>query len=289
MIIISASSKMQSLAIQTRQQCKRIGFVPTMGFLHEGHMSLVRIAKQKTDFVVLSAFVNPTQFGHNEDFDKYPRDEENDNTLCKQEGVDVLFRPSNDDIYSENHSVYVEETNLSAGLCGKFRPGHFRGVTTVVTKLFNIVQPHVAVFGGKDAQQARIIRQLVCDLNFPIEIFVGPIIREPDGMAMSSRNTYLSHDERRRATNIYRALCDAERLCSEGVRDTVVIKARIREIIEANASPVEIEYVDAVDYETLKPVDVIKKVTLFAIAVKIGKTRLIDNVLIPSCEHVVSL
>ncbi|MDD4870679.1 MAG: pantoate--beta-alanine ligase [Kiritimatiellae bacterium] len=281
MKIISMVSAMQSLAIQTRQKCRCIGFVPTMGFLHEGHMSLVRIARNKSDIVVLSSFVNPVQFGPNEDFDKYPRDETKDDMLCEREGVDIVFRPSADDIYTNDHSVYVEEEKLSTGLCGKFRPGHFQGVLTIVAKLFNIVQPHVAVFGGKDAQQARVIEQMVRDLNFPVEIIIGPIIREPDGLAMSSRNTYLSQDERKRAVNIYVSLCHARRLYEQGVRNTSVLRGKIREIIETDVQPSEIEYIEAVDYTTLQPVTIVQNITLVAVAVKVGRTRLIDNILIP--------
>jgi len=282
MMIIPSVKEMHSFAMQSRQKGKRVGFVPTMGFLHEGHMSLVRLAGTISDLVVVSSFVNPTQFGPNEDFGKYPRNSGRDDSLCEQEGVAVMFRPPPDEIYAKDHSVYVEEMNLSAGLCGRFRPGHFRGVATVVAKLFNIVQPHVAVFGRKDAQQARIIEQLARDLNFPVEIILGPIIREPDGLAMSSRNVYLSESERRRACGIYKALCAAECLYNDGVRDTARITEKIRNVLDEESSPEVIEYIEAVDYETLKPVDIITKPTLFAIAVRIGRTRLIDNVLIPS-------
>jgi len=281
MITIPAVREMQAFADRARQECKRIGFVPTMGYLHEGHMSLVRIARKISQIVVVSSFVNPTQFGPREDFGKYPRDNERDDRLCQREGVDVVFRPSVDDVYAKDHSVCVDEAVLSAGLCGKFRQGHFRGVTTIVAKLFNIVQPHVAVFGRKDAQQARLIEQMVRDLNFPVEIVVAPIVRESDGLAMSSRNTYLSEGERKRASSIYGSLCLASRLFGGGIVDAARLTGEIRAFLEANASPLEIEYIEAVNYVTLQPVSTVKGKTLLAIAVRIGRTRLIDNIVLP--------
>jgi len=280
MIVIPASREMQALALEHMRSGRRIGLVPTMGFLHEGHISLVRIAKEHSDLVVLTSFVNPTQFGPQEDFSRYPRDNERDDALCRQAGVDIVFRPSPHDIYGRDHSVYVDETSLSSGLCGRFRPGHFRGVVTIVAKLFNITMPHAAVFGRKDAQQARVIEQMARDLNFPVKIVVAPIVRESDGLAMSSRNAYLSPSERIRAAGIYASLLLVERLYADGVTETAVLVERLRSEIVSRAQPDEIQYVEAVDYGTLKPVDTVKDATLIAVAVKIGQTRLIDNILL---------
>lgn len=281
MIIVSSAGEMQSLALRARREGRRIGFVPTMGFLHEGHMSLVRLAKKKSGMVVLSSFVNPTQFAPSEDFEKYPRNNEGDDMLCEREGVDIVFRPGASDVYADGHSVYVDESMLTSGLCGASRPGHFRGVLTVVAKLFNIVMPDFAVFGRKDAQQARVIEQMVRDLNFPVEIIVAPIVRESDGLAMSSRNTYLSADERKRATNLYGALCIARRLYDEGLRDSAKLRMEVKRFIVEHAAPVDVEYVETVDYSTLRPVDVLEGNVLVAIAARIGKTRLIDNMMLP--------
>lgn len=277
MKVVCAIADMSSLAESLRREGRRIGLVPTMGALHEGHLSLVRLARTEADVTVVSSFVNPIQFGPAEDFSRYPRDDARDERLCEAEGVDIVFRPPAAEVYPPDFSVYVEETKLSRGLCGPLRPGHFRGVTTVVAKLFNIVRPHAAVFGRKDAQQARIIEQMVRDLDWPIRVIVAPIVRDPDGLAMSSRNVYLSADERKRATAIRRSLLLAERLWGEGVADTGVIRERMRRCLEAEAAPVSVEYIDTVDWETLEPVGVIGGPTLVAVAVRIGRTRLIDN------------
>lgn len=279
MRIIESVKKMQETALGIRASGRRIGLVPTMGFLHEGHLSLLRIAKQEADVVVVSIFVNPIQFGPQEDFERYPRDFERDKKLCKGEKVDVIFCPSVKEMYMPGHSVYVEEKDMSKGLCGTSRPGHFRGVTTVVCKLFNIVKPHVVVFGQKDAQQARIIRQMVRDLNFPIKIIVAPTIREPNGLAMSSRNKYLAKRQRREATCLVEALRLAERLFENGERHAVVIRKEMAGVIR-RAPSAEIEYIEIVDYETLRPVEKVAGVTLIALAVKIGRTRLIDNIVL---------
>jgi pantoate--beta-alanine ligase len=281
MIIISTAREMQALAIRARRNGKRIALVPTMGFLHEGHMSLMRIARRLSDVVVVSSFVNPIQFGPSEDLDKYPRDAKRDDMLCRKESVDVVFRPRVQGMYRHDHSVYVTETCLSAGLCGRSRPGHFRGVTTVVAKLFNIVLPDVAVFGRKDAQQARIIEKMVTDLNFPVRIVVAPTVREPDGLAMSSRNTYLSDDQRRRAVGISRALLSASRMFAAGQRDARKIKELVKRLILKEVIPDKIEYIDMVDYATLKPVEKMLQPALLAVAVRLGHTRLIDNILLP--------
>jgi len=270
---------MQAIARRSRAAGRRIGFVPTMGFLHEGHLSLIRIARRRCELLVVSIFVNPIQFGPGEDFTDYPRDRDRDKLLCRRENVDVLFCPSNDEMYPEDHTVYVDETVLSRGLCGASRPGHFRGVTTVVAKLFNTVQPHLAVFGQKDAQQARIIEKMAADLDFPVRIVRGPIVRESDGLAMSSRNKYLSREDRARATVVFKSLRLAKSLLSQGTRQTSVVRRAVREALGATPR-VEVEYVATVDDRTLKPVTRVAGPTLLAVAVRIGGTRLIDNVVL---------
>lgn len=283
MQIIPSVNDMQAVALKARHAGKRISLVPTMGFLHEGHLSLVRKARDLSDFLVVSIFVNPTQFGPHEGFDSYPRDMQRDHHVCRNENVDVVFCPSSDEIYADDHSVTIEETQLSAGLCGGSRPGHFRGVITIVAKLFNIIHPHIAVLGQKDAQQSRVIEKMVRDLNFPIEIITLPTVREPDGLAMSSRNSCLSKQERERATCIYKSLCLAQRLYTEQIKDADVISNRMRELIMRNQPspvPVDIDYIEIRDDRTLKPIDRIKDSTLIAVAVRIGNTRLIDNVIL---------
>lgn len=277
MEIIRTVHDMQQRAMALRAQGKRIGFVPTMGYLHEGHLSLMRLARQHSDAVIVSIFVNPTQFGPGEDFERYPRDFARDEELCRKEHVDILFYPETADMYAADASTWVVEEKLSRGLCGASRPGHFRGVCTVVAKLFNIVLPHVAVFGEKDGQQLRVIERMVRDLNFPVQIVRGPTVREPDGLAMSSRNAYLSPDERHQAVVLYRALLKAELLVKESrIRDAATIKNAIRSAIE-HAPDARIDYVELVDEATLEPVDAIERPCMAAVAVYFGKTRLIDN------------
>jgi pantoate--beta-alanine ligase len=253
----------------------RIGFVPTMGCLHDGHLSLVDIAAQRADRVVLSIYVNPTQFGPGEDFEKYPRDFARDEALCRQRGVQAVFYPDNPSMYASDHSTWVTVEGLTATLCGKARPGHFRGVTTVVTKLFNIVQPEVAVFGRKDAQQALVIERMVRDLNLPVEIVVAPIVREADGLAMSSRNLYLSPDERRRAVCISQALQEASQRYAQGERDAAGIGAQVAARIQAGGG--RLDYVECVSRQTLQPLTRLEEPALLAVAAFFGKTRLIDN------------
>jgi len=279
MQIIKDIKEMQSLAETLRREGKTIGFVPTMGFLHEGHLSLMRIARSKCDMLVVSIFVNPTQFGPNEDFNKYPRNFEQDEKLCQGENVDVIFYPTKEMMYSEPYLASVNIEKLSETMCGASRPGHFQGVTTVVTKLFNIVKPHLAVFGEKDYQQAVIIKQMAKDLNFDIEIQTGTIIREEDGLAMSSRNKYLSPKERENALVLSQSLQLAEKSVQAGNTDAKFIHSQIEETIQ-QAESASIDYIAIVDGETLQPVDDIRDNTLIALAVKIGKTRLIDNILI---------
>jgi len=259
-----------------RQASKRIGFVPTMGYLHEGHLTLVDIARANSDIVVLSIFVNPTQFAPNEDLERYPRDFVRDERLARERGVDLLFYPDEQEMYPQPYYTYVITEQLSKVLCGISRPTHFRGVTTVVCKLFNIVQPDVAIFGQKDAQQAIIIRRMVMDLNFPIEIIVAPIVRESDGLAMSSRNVYLSPEERIQAPVIYQALQAARKAVAKGERRAAVIHGLIAEKIKT-ASLARVDYIEIVDGVTLERVTEINPGAFAAVAVFFGKTRLIDN------------
>ncbi|MEO0076526.1 MAG: pantoate--beta-alanine ligase [candidate division WOR-3 bacterium] len=271
---------MQKIADAIHRQGKIIGFVPTMGYLHEGHLSLVRIARRKSDYVIVSIFVNPTQFGPHEDFARYPRDFERDKRLLIKENVDYLFYPTVKSMYPQNYKTYVEVKDFSDVLCGKSRPGHFKGVTTIVAKLFNIVKPDLAVFGQKDAQQAIIIKQMTDDLNFPTKIIIAPTVRETDGLAMSSRNVYLTPVERRQASILYQSLQHAKKMIENGERDSRKIIAVIRELI--NYMPdANIDYIAIVDAKTLMPVEQIKKgEILIALAVKFGKARLIDNIII---------
>jgi len=275
--IVESALEMQQAALALRAAGKRIGFVPTMGNLHDGHLSLVRIAKQHADVVVVSIFVNPTQFGPNEDFAAYPRTFAADRALCEKEGVDFIFHPSVGEMYPEGASVSVTENSLSRTLCGAARPGHFDGVCTVVAKLFNIVLPHVAVFGEKDAQQLRVIRRMVRDLRFPVEIVSGPTAREADGLARSSRNQYLTAEQRPQAVCLRRALDEAERLFAAGERDPRKLVAAMRAVV-AQAPAAKIDYIEIVDDETLQPLaGPIARPALAALAVWVGTPRLIDN------------
>lgn len=279
MQIIETPQEMQALALQWKREGARIGFVPTMGFLHQGHLSLVSVAKSKTDKVVVSIFVNPTQFGPNEDLDRYPRDFERDCRLCEEQGVDAIFYPAPGSMYDENFSVWVNEESLSQALCGISRPVHFRGVTTVVAKLFNIVLPDVAVFGQKDAQQAIIIERMVRDLNFPIELIIAPIVREADGLALSSRNKYLSVDERCRALVLSQSLKEAGERIANGQCSAAEIKKLITERINEKGG--KIDYVEIVSRDTVRPVEEITSRCFIALAVYFGTTRLIDNYFVP--------
>lgn len=280
MKIITSPEDMQNTALALRRAGKRIGLVPTMGFLHEGHLSLVKLARLKADVVVLSIFVNPTQFGPNEDLSRYPRDFERDCALCKSAGVDIIFNPAPEAMYPPGYSVYVEESTLAKVLCGASRPGHFRGVLTVVAKLFNLTLPDAAVFGQKDAQQARLIGQMAHDLNFPVNIILAPIIRETDGLAKSSRNTYLSSTERQEALCLQRALQTARRLYREGNRDAQPIITAMKADIERSPSA-RVDYIAIVDRDTLVPTPQLDRPVLVALAIYIGKTRLIDNLILP--------
>ncbi len=267
---------MQDAALSLRAAGRRLGVVPTMGCLHEGHASLIRLAKARADVTIVTLFVNPAQFGPNEDFARYPRPFERDAALCEAEGADILFAPEAGAVYAPDASVRIDEDRLSRGLCGASRPGHFRGVCTVVAKLFNLPQPHVAVFGEKDAQQLRIIRRMVRDLDIPVEIVAGPTVREPNGLARSSRNRYLSADERAQAPCLNRALDEAERRVLAGERDTARLRAAMA--AEIGRAPLgRVDYIELVDDETLEPVATLARPVLAALAVFLGRTRLIDN------------
>ena len=279
MKLVDSISRMTTLAKMLKKEGKSIGFVPTMGYLHEGHLSLARAARKHTDVVVMSIFVNPLQFGPKEDFDKYPRDIKRDEALAGDAGVDVIFCPSVKDMYPEGYAAYVNVESLTDSLCGASRPGHFKGVTTVVAKLFNIVKPDVAYFGQKDAQQVIVIKKMVRDLNMDIEIKSMPIIRETDGLAMSSRNVYLSEDERRQALVLNQSLEKALSLVKAGERDPANVIKAIKELI-ARKPLVKIDYISIVDMKSLKDADEISGEVLVALAAFAGKTRLIDNTII---------
>jgi pantoate--beta-alanine ligase len=276
MQIIRTIAEMQQFSMNCRREGQTIGFVPTMGFLHQGHLSLVDQAKSKSDIVVLSIFVNPTQFGPNEDLDAYPRDFARDESLCENHGVSAVFYPPVEQMYADNFSTWVKETALTNTLCGQSRPGHFKGVTTVVTKLFNAVLPDIAVFGQKDAQQAMVLKRMVRDLNFPIRMIIAPIVREPDGLAMSSRNKYLSDDERQCALSISRSIFSAGELFKNGETSAGALIDSIRTEIEKHSG--RVDYVKAVSQETLQEVEMLDVPSLIAVAAFFGSTRLIDNI-----------
>ncbi len=279
MDVVSKVNAMKEIAKEARAKGRKIGFVPTMGFLHEGHLSLIRKAKEIADMTVVSIFVNPTQFGEGEDFGKYPKDLTRDADLAIAEGVDYLFTPSVEEIYPEGYSTHVEVKDLSEVMCGKSRPGHFRGVTTVVMKLFHIVLPTFAVFGQKDAQQAIIIKKMLQDLNMDVELVISPTVRHEDGLALSSRNSYLNEKERKAATVLYRALKEAERLIKDGKTDAQSIIGGMEKLIEAEPLA-RIDYISATDTENLKAVKKMSGSVLIALAVFIGSTRLIDNIMV---------
>jgi pantoate--beta-alanine ligase len=270
---------MRASSRAARQDRRRLGLVPTMGALHAGHISLVRAARQQCDAVAVSLFVNPTQFGPKEDFSKYPRTFERDRELLEAEGVGILFAPATEEMYPPGATTFVTVEGLSEKLCGRSRPGHFRGVTTVVAKLFNIVEPDLAFFGQKDAAQAVIIRRMVRDLGFDVEIVVCPIVREPDGLALSSRNAYLDPQQRKQATVLYRSLMRIQFLADRGESDSARLIAPALE--EFRQEPeVRLDYFEIVDCETLDPVTNTSKGALVAVAAFVGPTRLIDNILL---------
>lgn len=279
MEVIQRIPQMKEVSRKARSEGKVIGLVPTMGFLHEGHLSLVREARKMADIVVVSIFVNPAQFAPTEDFDKYPRDVTRDAELLTSEKTDYIFLPKAEEMYPENFHTYVKVRDLSAKMCGVSRPDHFEGVTTVVLKLFHIVDPHFAYFGQKDAQQMVIIRKMVADLNLDVEIVRLPILREPDGLAMSSRNTYLTPEERKAATVLYRALQHAQKCIDEGERKSKTLMKEIREIIESEPLA-RIDYISITDTVELKELKTLKGKCLIALAVYFGSTRLIDNIIV---------
>ncbi len=270
---------MQAHSDRMRRQFKTIVFVPTMGFLHEGHLSLVREGKKRGDDLVVSIFVNPSQFAPGEDFESYPRDLDRDLEILQEEGVDAVFNPDVKEIYGEEFQTYVELKKLPNHLCGISRPIFFKGVATVVAKLFNIVKPHVTIFGQKDYQQLVIIRQMARDLGFDIEVVGAPTVREPDGLAMSSRNTYLSPEQRTSALSLYNSLQKAQELIENGIQDATIIIDAAAELIQSRPET-KIDYIAICDTETLVDIQTIDKPVLMALAVKVGKARLIDNMIL---------
>jgi pantoate--beta-alanine ligase len=253
-----------------------VGLVPTMGYLHPGHLSLVSRAKEENDHVIVTIFVNPTQFGANEDLSKYPRDLERDLELLKPLGVDVVWNPSAEIMYPSGYQTWVNVEALTNPLEGAMRPGHFKGVTTIVSKLFNATQPHKAYFGQKDAQQVAVIRRMTTDLNFPIEIVVCPTLREDDGLAMSSRNKYLNDEERKAATVLFRSLSEAKKLFDAGERNADALRNKMKEVLGSEPLA-NVQYVSCADYDSLEELNLIENKALLSMAVFIGKTRLIDN------------
>jgi len=276
MQLIESVSEMRQLVLKAKGEGKNIALVPTMGYLHAGHASLMHEGRKRCDLLVTSIFVNPTQFGAGEDLDKYPRDLERDKAIASAEGVDIIFAPRAGEMYPHGYQTWVDVDTLTLPLCGASRPGHFRGVTTVVSKLFNIVQPDVALFGQKDYQQLAVIRQMVGDLNMPVTVIGMPIVREADGLAMSSRNAYLSPEERQKALCLSRALGAARSAFRTGERNIAALRQLVVETIETEKMPV-IDYADFRHGTTLQEVEIADRQTLLALAVKIGTTRLIDN------------
>jgi len=279
MKIITSLAEIQAYCRSARTDGASIGLVPTMGFLHEGHLSLMRRARAENDVLVVSIFVNPTQFGQGEDYKEYPRDLQRDSEMAESVGVDVIFTPAPEDMYPKGYATFVNVERITKKMCGASRPGHFRGVTTVVAKLFNLIYPNKAYFGQKDAQQSVVIRRMVADLNFDVKIIVMPTVREEDGVAMSSRNRYLSAEGRQAALVLSRSLRIAKELIESGQHDTAEILRKMREVIEAQTLA-KIDYIAIVNADTLDDLNIIKGKTLIALAVFIGKTRLIDNMLL---------
>jgi len=278
MEVITSIEQIQELALRLEKEGKKIGFVPTMGYLHEGHLSLIDLIRERSDVLFLSIFVNPTQFGAGEDLEKYPRDMERDLALCRERKVDYIFAPKPDDIYPEGASTYVSEEGVSQGLCGETRPTHFKGVTTICAKLFNLVRPAYVALGQKDAQQVVVLKRMIRDLHFPIEVVIGPTLREPDGLAMSSRNSYLNDRQRQDALLIHKALLAGKRLVDEkGIRNVDRVKAELMTVLRSG-SFVRINYAEVVDRENMKPEKEIELGrSMLVIAVWVDNIRLIDN------------
>lgn len=279
MRVIETITEMKAVINSNRSLGKTIGFVPTMGYLHEGHLSLAKRSVHDNDFTVMSIFVNPTQFGPNEDFEKYPRDMERDLQLAESAGVDVVFVPGVAEMYPDKYKTYVNVDDITNVLCGQSRPGHFKGVTTVVNKLFNIVEPHKAYFGQKDAQQVVVIEKMVRDLNMNLEIVTCPIIREPDGLALSSRNVYLDKNEREAAVILSKSLFETEKLIKEGEKSKVKVVEYLRGRINSQKLAA-IDYIEVVSADSLGPINHLEGCILIALAVRFGKTRLIDNIML---------
>ena len=279
MKIIRKIKGMRSFSERLRLKGKKIGFVPTMGYLHQGHLSLVKSVRPLCDVVVMSIFVNPTQFAPDEDFTRYPRDFKRDKKLAEQSGVDVIFYPSSEEMYKKNYLTVVKVKRITEIMCGKSRPTHFEGVITVVAKLFNIVKPHIAVFGQKDAQQAVVIKKMIGDLNFDIKIIISPLIREKDGLAVSSRNSYLSDYERNDALVLYKSLIFSKKEIKNGENSARNIISKMEELIFQKKS-VKLDYIYIADPKTLEKVDIIDRRVLIALAAYVGKTRLIDNIIV---------
>jgi len=284
MEVIETIEAVREKVSAARKKGKNIGLVPTMGAFHRGHISLIERAVKDCDFVVVSIFVNPTQFGHGEDFEKYPRDFDADIEACRKAGVDLVFAPSTEQMYAAENLTWINVEKLTEPLCGQFRPGHFRGVTTVCAKLFNIVQPDIAFFGRKDAQQAIVIKRMVADLNMPLKFVICPTIRDTDGLALSSRNQYLTEQQRKDATLIYKSLQECEKTLKAGVTSTKEVITQMRSILY-QAPSINIEYVGIVDAETLQSLDHITGRVLAAVAVRIGTARLIDNILVDAAKQ----
>lgn len=281
MRIVHSVHEMQGMAEQFRLQGKRLGAVPTMGYLHQGHLSLIELARRESDVVVTTIFVNPTQFGEGEDFERYPRDLDRDKALAQGAGTDILFAPDANEMYPEGYGTFVNVEGVTEILEGAFRPGHFQGVATIVLKLLNITKPHVAVFGQKDAQQLFVIRKLAGDLHLDVQIRLAPIVRDVDGLALSSRNVYLKADERLQATALFRSLKLAETRVRGGERSVVTVKGEMQEILR-QAGLMKIDYLAFVEPSSFREVATIEPPSLLiALAVRLGATRLIDNILIP--------
>ena len=278
MQVIRSVKEMKTRSMNLRREGKTIGFVPTMGFLHEGHLSLVDLIRKDCDILLLSIYVNPTQFGVGEDFDKYPRDTERDLELCRSRGVDLVFIPESSEIYAENASTYVVEEEVGMGMCGNARPNHFRGVATVCAKLFNLCLPNYVALGQKDAQQVVVLKRMIRDLHFPIEVVVGPILREPDGLAMSSRNKYLQPKQREEALLVYQSIQAAQKVVEEkGSSNVDRVKAEVLNVLKQGRL-LRVNYVDIVDRGTMRPEkEIAAGRSLLAVAVWVDQVRLIDN------------
>lgn len=277
--IIEKADTMQKKAEELRLSGKKIGLFPTLGFLHEGHLELIRQGRRRADVLVMSLFVNPAQFGPNEDFDRYPRDIEGDIKKAQNEGVEIVFLPSSEEMYPDGFQSSVKVDKITGFLCGKSRPGHFEGVTTVVAKLFNIIKPHFALFGQKDFQQLAVIRRMVKDLNMDVEIVEAPTVREADGLAMSSRNRYLNPEERKSALSLKKSIDTALKMAAEGELNSEKIKTSVNELITSFPFTT-VDYINICDPETLEDISQLKEKSLLAMAVKVGSTRLIDNCMI---------